>query len=164
MAPGDWGKLRTAQILTNAADCLAFEDQMREFITISPCGCGGWAHIENIVGQILMDRSKQMSSLCGGVSIHAFLERKEIINAYLSRAFTRRRRHDTCGRRQRPGPRLAEGRRHQIIGAKGQANGGVYQFGVPRRDSITEHGASLVPPGPTGVATAINFQPTGGGK
>src|SRR5215813_15591831 len=113
MAPGDWGKLRTAQILTNAADCLAFEDQMREFITISPCGCGGWAHIENIVGQILMDRSKQMSSLCGGVSIHrhAFLERKEIINAYLSRAFTRRRRHDTCGRRQRPGPRLAEGRR-----------------------------------------------------
>ena len=52
----------------------------------------------------------------------------------------------------------------QIIGTKGQANGGVYQFGVPRRDPITEHGATLVPPGPTGVATAINFQPTGGGK
>ena len=26
------------------------------------------------------------------------------------------------------------------------------------------HGASLTPPGPMGVATAINFQPTGGGK
>jgi Domain of Unknown Function (DUF1259) len=52
----------------------------------------------------------------------------------------------------------------QIIGAKGQANGGVYQLAVPRRDPVTEHGAQLVPPGPTGVATAINFQPTGGGK
>ena len=27
-----------------------------------------------------------------------------------------------------------------IIGAKGQANGGVFQFGVPRRDPITEGG------------------------
>jgi hypothetical protein len=52
----------------------------------------------------------------------------------------------------------------QIIGAKGQANGGVYQFAVPRRDPITEHGAPLIPPGPTGVATAINFQPSSGGK
>ena len=52
----------------------------------------------------------------------------------------------------------------QILGAKGQANGGVYGFAVPRRDAITEHGAQLVPPGPTGVATGINFQPTGGGK
>jgi len=52
----------------------------------------------------------------------------------------------------------------QIIGAKGQANGGVYQFGVPRRDPITEAGTQLVPAGPTGMATAINFQPTGGGK
>jgi len=52
----------------------------------------------------------------------------------------------------------------EIIGAKGQNNGGVYQFAVPRRDPITESGAPIVPPGPTGVATAINFQPTGGGK
>jgi Domain of Unknown Function (DUF1259) len=52
----------------------------------------------------------------------------------------------------------------QIIGAKGQANGGVYQFAVPRRDPVTENGVPVVPPGPTGVATAINFQPTGGGK
>jgi len=51
-----------------------------------------------------------------------------------------------------------------ILGAKGQANGGVYQFGVPRRDKVAEHGVDLMPAGPTGVATAINFQPTGGGK
>jgi biotin operon repressor len=52
----------------------------------------------------------------------------------------------------------------QIIGAKGQANGGVYQFGVPRRDPVTESGMQLMPAGPLGVATAIGFQPTGGGK
>jgi Domain of Unknown Function (DUF1259) len=52
----------------------------------------------------------------------------------------------------------------QIVGAKGQANGGVYQLGVPRRDPVSENGMQMIPPGPTGVATAINFQPTGGGK
>jgi hypothetical protein len=52
----------------------------------------------------------------------------------------------------------------QIIGVKGQANGGVYQFGVPRRDPVTEGGMKLEPVGPMGVATAIGFQPTGGGK
>jgi hypothetical protein len=52
----------------------------------------------------------------------------------------------------------------QLIGAKGQANGGVYQFNVPRRDPVTENGMQLTPVGPLGVAIAINFQPTGGGK
>jgi hypothetical protein len=52
----------------------------------------------------------------------------------------------------------------QIIGVKGQANGGVYQFNVPRRDPITEEGVQLNPVAPMGVAIAINFQPTGGGK
>jgi len=52
----------------------------------------------------------------------------------------------------------------QIIGVKGQANGGVYQFGVPRRDPVMEGGMQLAPVGPMGVATAINFQPTGAGK
>jgi hypothetical protein len=52
----------------------------------------------------------------------------------------------------------------QIIGVKGQASGGVYQMGVPRRDPITENGVQVAPAGPMGVATAINFQPTGGGK
>ena len=52
----------------------------------------------------------------------------------------------------------------QIIGAKGQNNGGVYAFGVPRRDPITEDGMQVAPAGPMGLATAINFQPTGSGK
>jgi hypothetical protein len=52
----------------------------------------------------------------------------------------------------------------QIIGVKGQANGGVYQFNVPRRDPISEDGMELSPAGPMGVAIGINFQPTGNGK
>jgi Domain of Unknown Function (DUF1259) len=52
----------------------------------------------------------------------------------------------------------------QIIGAKGANNGGVYGFGVPRRDAITENGMQITPAGPMGAATGINFQPTGGGK
>jgi len=52
----------------------------------------------------------------------------------------------------------------QIIGAKGNNNGGVYAFGVPRRDAVTEGGMQIAPAGPMGVATGINFQPTGGGK
>src|SRR5215216_7442718 len=43
----------------------------------------------------------------------------------------------------------------QIIGVKGQANGGVYQFAVPRRDPVTENGMQLTPVGPMGVAIAI---------
>jgi len=52
----------------------------------------------------------------------------------------------------------------QIIGAKGQNNGGVYQLAVPRRDPVTENGTAITPPGPLGLATAMGFQPTGGGK
>ncbi len=48
----------------------------------------------------------------------------------------------------------------QIIGVKGQANGGVYQFSVPRRDPVSEDGMPLTPAGPLGAAIAINFQPT----
>jgi Domain of Unknown Function (DUF1259) len=52
----------------------------------------------------------------------------------------------------------------QIIGVKGTNNGGVYAMGVPRKDPITESGMQVSPVGPMGLATAINFQPTGGGK
>jgi len=52
----------------------------------------------------------------------------------------------------------------QIIGAKGNNNGGVYGIGVPRRDPVTEGGMQIAPAGPMGLATGINFQPTGGGK
>jgi hypothetical protein len=59
---------------------------------------------------------------------------------------------------------LDTARLDQIIGVKGQPNGGVYQFGVPRRDSVKMAGTPLTPAGPLGVATAIGFQPTGNGK
>ena len=50
----------------------------------------------------------------------------------------------------------------QILGSKGKANGGVYQIGVPRAEKITEAGMPV--PGSMGLATALNFQPTGAGK
>jgi hypothetical protein len=50
----------------------------------------------------------------------------------------------------------------QIIGYKGQANGGVYQFAVPRRQPATEDGMPIV--AAMGGANAIGFQPTDGGK
>lgn len=52
----------------------------------------------------------------------------------------------------------------EILGIKGKNNGGVYKFGVPRRDPIKEDGMALTPVGPLGLATGIGFQPTGGGK
>ena len=52
----------------------------------------------------------------------------------------------------------------QIMEAKGQANGGVYQFNVPRRDPVSMDGMPLTPAAPLGVAIGINFQPTGDGK
>ena len=65
---------------------------------------------------------------------------------------------------QQPAIELDTAQLDQIIGAKGQANGGVYQFGVPRQGAITQNGMQLMPAGPLGVATGIGFQPTGGGK
>ena len=50
----------------------------------------------------------------------------------------------------------------QITGQTGKVNGGVYQFSVPRAEAVTDGGME-VPPA-MGLATAINFQPTGGGK
>jgi hypothetical protein len=52
----------------------------------------------------------------------------------------------------------------QIMGVKGQTNGGVYQFGFPRRDAVTMDGMPVAPAGPMGLATGIGFQPTGNGK
>lgn len=50
----------------------------------------------------------------------------------------------------------------KILGYKGAVNGGVYQFSVPRAESVAAGGMALPPS--MGTATAINFQPTGGGK
>jgi hypothetical protein len=48
------------------------------------------------------------------------------------------------------------------LGVKGTNNGGVYQFSIPRAERISAHNMA-VPPS-MGTGTAINFQPTGGGK
>src|SRR5260221_9570272 len=44
------------------------------------------------------------------------------------------------------------------LGFKGAANGGVYQFGIPRAEAISE-GGMVLPPA-LGTAIAINFQST----
>ena len=50
----------------------------------------------------------------------------------------------------------------EIMHAKGTATGGVYQFGIPRREPATEGGMSVSPA--MGGANGINIQPTGNGK
>ncbi len=46
-----------------------------------------------------------------------------------------------------------------IMGYRGQDSGGIYQFGIPRAQPVSEQGIAL--PGSMGAAIAINFQPTG---
>jgi hypothetical protein len=48
------------------------------------------------------------------------------------------------------------------LGYAGKNNNGIYQFSVPRAEKITENGVAI--PNSMGVTTAINFQPTGGGR
>jgi biotin operon repressor len=50
----------------------------------------------------------------------------------------------------------------QVIGHKGKANGGVYQFSIPRAGPVNDDGMDV--PESMGSAIAINFQPTGSGK
>jgi hypothetical protein len=50
----------------------------------------------------------------------------------------------------------------RALGVAGKLNGVVYQVSVPRTEVIRE-GREVVPPS-MGVATAINFQPTGNGR
>jgi hypothetical protein len=50
----------------------------------------------------------------------------------------------------------------QTLGYAGKVNGGILQFAVPRAEKIREGGMEIPPA--MGVATAINFQPTGQGK
>src|SRR5438034_907113 len=57
----------------------------------------------------------------------------------------------------------------QIMAQSGKVNGGVYQYSIARADEISDGPTTLDTKGPTvppsmGVAQAINFQPTGGGK
>jgi hypothetical protein len=50
----------------------------------------------------------------------------------------------------------------EALGRKGKDNGGIYQFGVPRAETIRDHGMEI--PASMGISTAINFQPTGNGR
>ena len=50
----------------------------------------------------------------------------------------------------------------QALGHKGKVNNGLLQFSIPRAEKINDQGME-VPPS-MGTATAINFQPTSGGK
>ena len=81
--------------------------------------------------------------------------------------------HDALALTKTPGPDAAPGlpaaelgfdqkQVEQILGHAGKVNGGVLQIAVPRAETITDSGMT-VPPS-MGVATALNFQPTGGGK
>lgn len=71
---------------------------------------------------------------------------------------------------QPPGPTLKKGlpsevdfhQVEQILGRPGKDNNGVYQFSIARTEKIIDDGMD-VPPS-MGVATAINFQSTGGGR
>ena len=50
----------------------------------------------------------------------------------------------------------------EVLGRSGKINGGILQFAVPRAEPITDMGMPV--PASMGVATALNFQPTGNGK
>ena len=54
------------------------------------------------------------------------------------------------------------GQLDQTIGHTGQSQGGIYKYSIGRADSVTEDGMEL--PAAMGISTALNFQPTGGGK
>ena len=48
------------------------------------------------------------------------------------------------------------------LGASGKISGGAYQFAIARAERVIEHGVEIPPA--AGMATAINFQPTGNGR
>lgn len=50
----------------------------------------------------------------------------------------------------------------KTMGHAGKANGAIYQFSIPRAETLKE-GEMAIPPA-MGSAIGINFQPTGGGK
>ena len=51
---------------------------------------------------------------------------------------------------------------NRALGRSGKVSGGVYQVSVPRAEKIQASGIEV--PGSMGTATALNFQPTGGGR
>jgi biotin operon repressor len=78
--------------------------------------------------------------------------------------------HEALAETQTPGPSQTAAEQpkididtaqiDKILGHAGKNNGGIYQVSVPRAERITEAGMQI--PNSMGVATGINFQPTGG--
>ena len=60
------------------------------------------------------------------------------------------------------GPAIDQAKVEAALGRSGRINNGILQVGVPRAERITDGGMELLPA--MGVATAINFQPTGNGQ
>ena len=60
------------------------------------------------------------------------------------------------------GSRLDTAALERILGHKGKASGGVYQFSIPRAEPIADGGMGVPPSMGTGIA--INFQAVGQGK
>jgi hypothetical protein len=61
-----------------------------------------------------------------------------------------------------PPPALDTAGIEVALGFKGTANGGVYQFSIPRAETISDEGMTIPPS--MGTAIGINFQPTSEGK
>jgi hypothetical protein len=57
---------------------------------------------------------------------------------------------------------LDTARLDEIIGRKGENTGSTYNFSIPRAEPITVDGMEI--PASAGIATVINFQPTGDGQ
>jgi Domain of Unknown Function (DUF1259) len=57
------------------------------------------------------------------------------------------------------GPQLDVGTLDSALGYSGKVNGSIVQYTIARAETITESGHELLPA--MGVATALNFQPTG---
>jgi len=57
-----------------------------------------------------------------------------------------------------PPPALDTAGIEAALGLKGTANGGVYQFSIPRAETISDEGMNIPPA--MGTAIGINFQPT----
>jgi hypothetical protein len=62
----------------------------------------------------------------------------------------------------RSDPTFDTGAFDQSLGAKGQNNGGVHQYSIPRAERLTDDGMEV--PAAMGSAIAINVQPTQDGK
>ena len=80
--------------------------------------------------------------------------------------------HDALALTKTPGPSPAGSANQELgfdskqidatLGRAGKNNNGIYQFSIPRAEKLTEGGMAI--PNSMGVATALNFQPTGNGK